>query len=84
MKDWKLGTRLSAGYGVLLGIAVVLPGYAAWRSASVNRDVQRLTEERVAVVELLTRMKENASTIATSVRNIALLTEVGPQLKEKA
>ena len=83
MKDWKLGTRLSAGYGVLLGIAVVLAGYAAWRSASVNRDVQRLTEERVAMVELLTRMKENASTIATSVRNIALLTEVGPLLKEK-
>jgi methyl-accepting chemotaxis protein len=83
MKDWKLGTRLSTGYGVLLGIAVVLAGYAAWRSASVNRDVQRLTEERVAVVEVLTRMKENAGTVAIAVRNIALLTEVGPQLKEK-
>jgi methyl-accepting chemotaxis protein len=83
LKQWKIGTRLAAGFVIVIvaGLAVAAYGWSQLRG--LDRMVQSLAEDRMVKVAQFSQMKDNANVVARGVRNMVLLDDHAEMAKER-
>jgi methyl-accepting chemotaxis protein len=82
-KNWKIGTRLSVGFGLVIAIAVGMAFVGYYKLSGIQDSVARLTSDQLVKVESLSTVKDNLNVVARGVRNIALMSESEGKLAEK-
>jgi len=83
LNNVKIGTRLVAGFVlvILFGLAVALFG---WRQlAGLDKMVRALAEQRMAMVQKIADLKDNANVVARGARNIGLLRDDAAEISKE-
>ena len=78
----KIGTRLSIGFGFIIVLAICMAVLGSVMLRDIRTSARTLTEDRLAKVEQMSRVKDNLNVIARAVRNVALLHEDKPRQAE--
>ena len=63
MNHWKVGTRIAAGFGIIVVIAMALGIYAYSRIAAINADSTEITENSLPSVALIGHIQSNTQAI---------------------
>jgi methyl-accepting chemotaxis protein len=82
-ENWKIGTRLSVGFGLVIAIAVGMAFIGYLKLLGIHDSVAHLTSDQLVKVESLSAVKDNLNVVARGVRNIALMSENEGKLAEK-
>jgi len=72
LKNLKIGTRLSLGFGFLLLLMLVVGGYGIRSIQTLNEDVNLLVNDRMVKVEQANTLIGNINIIARALRNIII------------
>jgi methyl-accepting chemotaxis protein len=83
VENWKIGTRLSVGFGLVIAIALGMAFVGYLKLSGIRDAVERLTSDQLVKVEHLSAIKDNLNVVARGVRNIALMADVEGKLAEK-
>ncbi|MRV75618.1 HAMP domain-containing protein [Duganella sp. FT92W] len=84
LNDLKIGTRLKVGFGVLLGLLVVLIAINDTVSSKNRRDLREKINVSSAKFELTNVFKAAKLEGVVAARSISIQTDVGPMNKEEA
>ena len=76
--SWKIGTRLSVGFGLVIAIAVGMAMVGFARLHSLGTEVEQLTADRLVKVEQLSVVKDNLNVIARADKPIEWLVPCEP------
>jgi methyl-accepting chemotaxis protein len=60
MKNWKIGLRMTAGFGAVICIALALGVFAYTRTTAIERDATRITSDALPGVYYLGQIQSNA------------------------
>ncbi len=82
LKDFKIGTRLSLGFGFLLVLMLVVGGYGIKSIQELNGEIDLLVEDRMVKVEQANSIIDNVNIIARALRNIIIDEDKGRQTDE--
>lgn len=63
MNHWKVGTRIAAGFGIVVAIAMALGIFAYSRIAVINANSTDITENTLPSVELIDQLESSANGI---------------------
>ncbi|MBL8473837.1 MAG: MCP four helix bundle domain-containing protein [Rhodocyclaceae bacterium] len=72
MKNFKIGTRLSAAFLLVILLALGVTIFGSVRLGQLNEQLQDISASRFPKVDMSYKMKENVHTIARAVRNLIL------------
>jgi methyl-accepting chemotaxis protein len=70
----KIGVRLGLGFAVLIVLALLMAVYGRMQLHAVDVEVERMTDDRMAKVLVLTEIKDHTQTVARVIRNLILFT----------
>jgi len=59
MKNWKVGTRISIGFGIVVAIAIALGVFAYGKIGNINQSVTDVTDNRLPSVYVIGRIDSN-------------------------
>lgn len=59
MRNWKIGTRITAGFGALILIAALLGGYSYWEINVINRAEVEIATKSLPSVTVMASFKSN-------------------------
>ena len=82
LKNFKIGTRLSLGFGFLLVLMLVVGGYGIKSILELNGEIDLLVEDRMVKVEQANAIIDNVNIIARALRNIIIDEDKGRQIDE--
>ena len=82
LKNFKIGTRLSLGFGILLVLMLVVGGYGIISIKALDGDITLLVEDRMVKVEQANTIIDNVNIIARALRNIIIDDDKGRQADE--
>ena len=82
LKNLKIGTRLSLGFGILLMLMLVVGGYGIKSIKALHEEIDLLVEDRMVKVEQANSIIDNVNVIARSLRNIIIDDDKGHQADE--
>jgi methyl-accepting chemotaxis protein len=71
----KIGMRLALGFAALITLAMLIAIYGRIQLHTVDMELDRLTDDRMAKVLVLAEVKDNTQSIARTVRNAILFTD---------
>jgi len=77
MRQMKLGTKITLGFGLLIAIAVFLGGTAVWQMRGVTTVSQKLANEYVPEVGVANILERNALLTMYGIRGYALSADKG-------
>ena len=83
LNDMRIGVRLGLGFGVLLGLLVAVALLALSRLAVLQHHIEEITQENNAEVKLAVSMRVALNQIATSARNMVLLSDEEGRRRER-
>lgn len=83
MSQWKIGTRLGAGYAVIVTLLCLVAWTAVSHIDTINTVTQRILDDRYVKVVLATSIQNEISQQATHVRD-AMLAVDDAQVRERA
>ncbi|WP_296946919.1 methyl-accepting chemotaxis protein [uncultured Massilia sp.] len=83
MANWKIGTRLSAGFGVLCLALVVMVGQGTLMLGRINEGTDTIVNKRMPRIELSNRLQGEVDHIALALRNIMLSDEAGDRATQR-
>ncbi len=82
LKNLKIGTRLSLGFGILLLLMLVVGGYGIRSIQTLNEHVTVLVHDRMVKTEQTNAVIDNINLLARSLRNIYIDEDKGRQAQE--
>ena len=82
LKNFKIGTRLSLGFGILLVLMLAVGGYGIKSVKALHEEIDLLVEDRMVKVEQANSIIDNVNVIARSLRNIIIDDDKGRQADE--
>ena len=83
LNDMRIGVRLGLGFGVLLALLVAVALLALSRLAVLQHHIEEITQENNAEVKLAVSMRVALNQIATSARNMVLLSDEEGRRRER-
>jgi methyl-accepting chemotaxis protein len=83
LNDMRIGVRLGLGFGVLLALLVAVAVLAMSRLAVLQHHIHEITQENNAEVKLAVAMRVALNQIATSARNMVLLSDEEGRRRER-
>jgi methyl-accepting chemotaxis protein len=81
MSSVRIGTRLTAGFAVLIMFSVVIAVAGMWQMAAIKDDLDRVTRVNNVKSELLADMATQVHVVARVIRTLVLLSD--PSIKER-
>ena len=84
MKNMKIGMRLTAGFGIMVGIIVLLAGLSLFRLSSLGSSIRELVNERMPQVIVAQSIIDDLNLGARSIRNMIIMENRGDIVKEDA
>jgi len=72
LKNFKIGPRLSLGFGIILVLMMIIGGYAFQVIGSLRADIDLLVENRMVKVEQTNAIIDHVNVIARGLRNILI------------
>ena len=76
MANMKVGTRLSAGFGLVLVLLVLVAMLGVYSMGSINERLDKVVNENVVKTELVQTMSESVHIVARVTRTVVLLNDV--------
>ena len=83
IKEMKVATKLALGFGILIVLGMIQAGYSWSSTQKLAGDLEELSGDRLDKLTQLAEVKDNMNVIASSVRNIVLVTEAAEKQSEK-
>ena len=75
LNDMRIGVRLGLGFGVLLALLLAVAMLALGKLAALQHHIEQITQENNAEVKLAVSMRVALNQVATSARNMVLLSD---------
>jgi methyl-accepting chemotaxis protein len=75
MKDMKISTRLTLGFGVMAVLIVLCVGVSLVKVNQMSDDFDRVLDDRYPVVTMLNEIKSRNTDVASILRNLLLMTD---------
>ena len=72
LTDFKIGSRLSFGFGIILVLMMIVGGYSLQVINSLNSGINLLVKDRMAKTEQAHQMMDNLNVIARGNRNLII------------
>ena len=72
LKNFKIGTRLSLGFGILLVLMLVVGGYGIKSIKALHEEIDLLVEDRMVKVEQANTIIDQINIVARAVRNLII------------
>ena len=82
LKNFKIGTRLGLGFGILLLLMLAVGGYGIMEVKLLRSQIDLLVEDRMVKVEQANGIIDNVNVIARALRNIIIDEDKGRQADE--
>ena len=82
--DWKIRTRILAGFAVLIVTSVVMALYASFQFGKMDGALDDIIDQHIAKISTTKALQDNLNVTARAVRNLLLLTDPAKQADEKA
>jgi methyl-accepting chemotaxis protein len=82
LKNLKIGTRLSLGYGILLLFMMTVGAYGIKSTTSLHDEIEILVEERMVTIELISTVIDQINIVARATRNMVIDDNKENQAKE--
>ncbi len=79
-----VGTRLSAGFGLLILLAVALTGIGYFRMAAMQRDLETAVGDNIIRIRLINAMREAVAMQGIALRDVVLQIDFSHKKKELA
>lgn len=83
IRDLRIATRLSLGFGVLVLLIAILGGVAQYRVMAINALFGEVVRERIPRMGLAYEIKGDVSLIAEAVRNIIMMSASADMNRER-
>jgi len=80
--DWKIGTRLGAGFGLICLALVCAMGMGVAKLGTVNEGTSTIVTKRMPRLELSTRLGDEVDDIAIALRNMMLNDDPADRAKQ--
>ncbi|HLO93467.1 MAG TPA: methyl-accepting chemotaxis protein [Burkholderiaceae bacterium] len=84
MKNRSIATRLQLGFALLILVSLLVALFGRVALREVGTEFHRLTDERMAIVEQMQRIKDNVNSTARAARDIAMQPDPQARAAEKA
>jgi methyl-accepting chemotaxis protein len=75
MKDMKISTRLTLGFGVMALLIVLCVGVSLVKVNQMSEDFDRVLDDRYPIVTMLNEIKARNTDVASILRNLLLMTD---------
>ena len=72
LKNFKIGTRLCLGFGILLVLMLVVGGYGIKSIKALHEEVDLLVEDRMVKVEQANAIIDQINIVARAIRNMII------------
>ena len=72
LKNFKIGSRLTLGFGIILVLLMIVGGYSLTVITSLHDEVSELVTDEMVKTELANEITENINVIARGLRNIII------------
>jgi methyl-accepting chemotaxis protein len=72
LTDFKIGSRLSFGFGIILVLMMIVGGYSVKVISSLNKEINLLAKDRMVKTEQAHQIMDNLNVIARGNRNIII------------
>jgi methyl-accepting chemotaxis protein len=72
LTDFKIGSRLSFGFGIILVLMMIVGGYSLQVISSLNKEIHLLVKDRMVKTEQAHQIMDNLNVIARGNRNILI------------
>ena len=72
LKNFKIGTRLSLGFGILLVLMLVVGGYGIKSIKALHEEIDLLVEDRMVKVEQANAIIDQINIVARAMRNMII------------
>jgi len=72
LKNFKIGPRLSLGFGIILVLMMIIGGYAFQAIGTLRADIDLLVENRMVKIEQANAVIDHVNVIARGLRNIII------------
>jgi methyl-accepting chemotaxis protein len=82
LKNLKIGTRLSLGFGILLLLMLIVGGYGIKSIKNLNEEIDLLVEDRMVKVEQANAIIDQINIVARATRNMIIDDNKENQAKE--
>jgi methyl-accepting chemotaxis protein len=73
LKNFKLGTKLAAGFAIILVLLLIIAAVAIDRLNTINQGVEKIVQESNVKVAMANKMIGSINVVARAIRNIVLL-----------
>jgi len=83
LSNAKLGTKLYSGFGVVLGLMVIVAAISITRLSAVNEEVEKIVKDANVKVSLANGMNDQINVIARAIRNVVLAEDNSMKNQEK-
>ncbi|MFH0994491.1 MAG: methyl-accepting chemotaxis protein [Pseudomonadota bacterium] len=83
LSNAKLGTKLYSGFGVVLGLMVIIAAIGITRLSAVNEEIDKIVNDANVKTSLANGMMNQMNVIARAIRNIVLSTDQSVENQEK-
>ena len=80
--NFRIGTRLSLGFGVILMLMLAIGGYGIRTVKSLDQDIDVLVEDRMLKVEQANMIIDDINTVARALRNLYIDEDKARQQEE--
>ena len=80
--DLKVGVRLGMGFGIVVGLMLLLGGFAIYRLTVINGEVQQVVDDRWPKTVALNEIKGNVNVVARALRNTIITDDPAEAEKE--
>ncbi|MFG6456609.1 methyl-accepting chemotaxis protein [Pelomonas nitida] len=82
LTNLRIGQRLGLAFAITIAFSILIAVYARFEMININAELDLMVDDRMVKVEQLHLIKDNVSSTARAVRNIAMLTDPDAIKKE--
>jgi methyl-accepting chemotaxis protein len=72
LKNFKIGSRLSLAFGLIMTLMIIVGGYAIKEIKSLNADIELLANDRMVKLEQANAIVDNINLLARVLRNLVI------------
>ena len=73
LKNMKIGSRLTVGFAILVGMLAVMFGLSLFRLGSLNHEIDDLIKDKIVKADILNNVTDQVNIIARASRNMLLM-----------